>query len=108
MSGLPERLRLELLSGQTHFDAAHASSPPIWGFGAASPGGIVKLLFLPFWSVVLLASILAGISWLRWRFTLRTLLIATTLVAILLGLAVHFSTTPPVSPPVDYIHAPDM
>jgi hypothetical protein len=29
------------------------------------------------------------IPWLRWRFSLRNLLIATTLVAVVLGLAVY-------------------
>src|SRR5262245_50328631 len=29
MSGLPDRIRLGLLSGQMHFDAARASSPPV-------------------------------------------------------------------------------
>jgi hypothetical protein len=107
MSGLPERIRLRLLSGQMHFDPASASPPPTWGFGVSRPVSSISLFFLPHWSVVLLTSSLGGISWLRWRFTLRTLLVATTVVAILLGLAVHFSTRPPATPPVDNIDAPD-
>jgi hypothetical protein len=46
---------------------------------------------VPHWFVILLISMLAAVSWLPiWsnRFTLRTLLIATTLVAVALGLIV--------------------
>jgi hypothetical protein len=108
MSGLPERIRLRLLSGQMHFDPASASPPPVCGFGVSRPVSSMSLFFLPHWSVVLLTSALGGISWLRWRFTLRTLLVAMALVAILLGLAVHFSTRPPAEPPVDHIDAPEL
>jgi hypothetical protein len=43
---------------------------------------------IPYWFAVLLTSAVAGASWIRWtkRFSLRTLLIATTLVAVVLGL----------------------
>ena len=43
---------------------------------------------LPHSSLVVLYATLAAVSWLPWRFTLRTLLIATTLVAVVLGLIV--------------------
>jgi hypothetical protein len=43
---------------------------------------------VPHWSGVLLLFGLAAAPWLRWRFTLRTLLIATMLIAIVLGLIV--------------------
>ena len=43
---------------------------------------------VPHWSGVLLLFGLAAAPWLRWRFSLRTLLIATTLVAVVLGLIV--------------------
>ena len=42
---------------------------------------------LPHWFYLLLTSLVAAASWIR-RFTLRTLLIATTLVALVLGLIV--------------------
>ena len=42
----------------------------------------------PYWFLVALGVILAAASWVRWRFTLRTLLIVTTLVAVVLGLIV--------------------
>jgi hypothetical protein len=42
----------------------------------------------PNWFLALCFSALAMAPWLRWRFSLRTLLIATTLVAVVLGLIV--------------------
>ena len=43
---------------------------------------------VPHWFAVLSFAALATIPWLRWQFSLRTLLIATTLVAVVLGLIV--------------------
>ena len=64
-----------------------------WGFGRLSypigPGGG---LFVPHWFPVLISAALAAIPWLpwwSWRFSLRTLLITTTLVAVVLGLIVY-------------------
>jgi hypothetical protein len=47
-------------------------------------------LDVPFWFIVLISLALAAAPWLRtrWRFSLRTLLLATTLVAVVLGLVV--------------------
>jgi hypothetical protein len=47
---------------------------------------------VPHWFLVVSATILATLPWirqLRWRFSLRTLLIATTLVAVVLGAIVY-------------------
>jgi len=41
-----------------------------------------------YWLCVLIAGTVAAIPWVKWRFTLRTLLLATTLVAVVLGLIV--------------------
>jgi hypothetical protein len=41
------------------------------------------------WLLIILSSSLAPLSWLHWRFSLRTLLIATTLVAVILGAIVY-------------------
>ena len=51
-----------------------------WGTGATG-------LMVPHWFVVLIFAFLASTSWMKWsyRFSLRTLLIATTLVAVVLG-----------------------
>jgi hypothetical protein len=58
------------------------SSAPFW------PGVII-----PDWLPTLLAAGLVAVPWLHWsgRFSLRTLLIATTLVAVVLGLIVWLS-----------------
>jgi hypothetical protein len=38
--------------------------------------------------LIFLSAALASLPWIRWRFSLRTLLIATTLVAVVLGMIV--------------------
>jgi hypothetical protein len=51
-------------------------------------------LEVPYWLPVLTFMVFAASPWirqLRWHFTLRTLLIATTLVAVVLGVAAYFS-----------------
>jgi hypothetical protein len=60
------------------------------GDGRALQSGIVKAIDqgMSHWFVVLLLSTFAAVIWLPWRFSLRTLLIATTLVAVGLGLIV--------------------
>jgi hypothetical protein len=47
-----------------------------------------KWVTLPYWLLVGLSAVATAGPWFRCRFSLRTLLIATTLVAVLLGLAV--------------------
>jgi hypothetical protein len=56
-------------------------------------GGITRVerdvqVWVPSWFLVASTAAFAIVPWLRWRFSLRTLLIATTLVAVLLGLIV--------------------
>jgi hypothetical protein len=43
---------------------------------------------LPVWSLLLLLTMLAPLPWIRWRFSLRTLLIGVTVAAVLLGVIV--------------------
>ncbi len=45
--------------------------------------------YIPHWFVIILAATSGIVPWLRWHFSLRTLLIATTLIALVLGLAVY-------------------
>jgi hypothetical protein len=63
----------------------------IVGFGLRRtiPQGIS--IYAPYWFLVLLSAAFATAPWVRWpkRFSLRTLLIVTTLIAVLLGLAVY-------------------
>jgi hypothetical protein len=46
-----------------------------------------RTIHSPYWSLVAASFTLAALPWLRSQFSLRTLLIATTLVAVVLGLA---------------------
>ena len=48
--------------------------------------GSFRVLLISYWLLVPGAVCAATLPWLRWRFGLRTLLIGTTLVAMLLGL----------------------
>ena len=58
-----------------------------FGFGLShSPD--VQFVSFPHWFLVLLSAAFATAPWLHWRYSLRTLLIATTLVAVVLGLIV--------------------
>jgi hypothetical protein len=59
------------------------------GFGLLSSGGR-QGVFIPFWSLVLGAatcSVIPSRHW-NWRFSLRTLLIGMTVVAVILGLVI--------------------
>jgi hypothetical protein len=47
---------------------------------------------IPTWVLISVSMFAAVSAWLRWRFTLRTLLIATTLVAVGLGLIVWLAS----------------
>ena len=58
------------------------------GFGGRI-GDTGWLLYLPYWFLVLTAAAVAAIPWVLWRFSLRTLLIATTLVAVVLGAVIY-------------------
>jgi hypothetical protein len=66
------------------FSCSVASLPSI----GAAVQPLVCYVGVPHWFAVFVAATLAAVPWLRWsnRFTLRTLLIATTLVAVVLGL----------------------
>ena len=53
-----------------------------------------RLLVIPYWFPALVCGIVAALPWwcrLTWRFSIRTLLVATTLVAVVLGLIVYVS-----------------
>jgi hypothetical protein len=64
-----------------------------WGFkyDPPNPTSLNTLpaeYFVPGWSLILASAVLAAIPWIR-RFSLRTLLIAMTLIAVVLGLIVY-------------------
>lgn len=62
-----------------------------WQFDWAWRSDIV-LIRTPVWAPVLAFAIVAGIPWIRWstQFTIRTMLIAMTLIALALGMIVSF------------------
>ena len=69
-------------------DSRLGFSSPVSFFSGATTSNIS----MPHWFVIVIASSLVVIPWIRWRFSLRTLLIATTLVAIVLGLGVWLAS----------------
>ena len=71
--------------------AEDVSSSPLgfsWEVARGADGGS-HTLAMPYWFLALMFTTFAAFPWLRGRFSLRTLLIATTLVAVLLGLAIY-------------------
>jgi hypothetical protein len=69
------------------------AQPKFLGFGYLQLGRSASIVF-PVWFLLILCIILATCPWIshvRWRFTVRTLLIATTLLAIILGLLVSLA-----------------
>ncbi len=83
---------IDSTKGNIHLSLC-ASKPP-WqirfdhtkhfGFGLSSWDASTTISF-PYWFPVLISTAFAALPWLPWRFSLRTLLIATTLVAVVLG-----------------------
>jgi hypothetical protein len=63
-------------------------------------------LSFPIWCPVILFVTAAAAPCVR-RFSLRTLLIATMLVAVVLGLIVYLKHRPPTAPPLDHVDAPE-
>jgi hypothetical protein len=72
------------------------SSENRFGFGKFVNPKLINTstLILPHWFPVLISASLTILPWIRWtmRFSLRTLLIATTLIAVVLGLVVWSSS----------------
>ncbi len=65
------------------------SQKEVLGLGFVTSDGYQSIC-MPYAYLVALSAALAASPWLRWRFSLRSLLIATTLIAVVLGLAVSF------------------
>ena len=66
-------------------------SPVRFGFefmhNSPAPTGVASFgIKMPYWFIVLCTVVLAAAPWIKWRFSLRTLLIATALVAAVLGI----------------------
>ena len=68
----------------------HNSAHPRTGFSFGWESSWYWHLQMPYWMLVTMTVALATMPWIahKWRFSLRTLLIATTLIAVVLGLIV--------------------
>jgi hypothetical protein len=69
------------------------AEPPLPELPSPLFGGVLRIkslaqIFIPYWCLTIAATASGSLPWLRWRFSLRTLLIATTLVSVGLGLIV--------------------
>jgi len=71
-------------------------------FNYAVLGSKIDRLWVAHWILILISASVAALPWIRWRFSLRALLIATTLVAVVLGVAVYLANRPPTTPPLDH------
>ena len=77
-----------------HAGQASENRPRLRGRFYVESGSVVGIRYLaigsPFWLLILLSGVIAFVLWIPWRrrFSLRALLIATTVVAVSLGLLV--------------------
>ena len=69
----------------TFFDALQ---PITWWGIATFQRPNMSQLYMPYWTAIAAAAVIASVWWLPLRFSLLTLLFATTLVAVVLGLIV--------------------
>jgi hypothetical protein len=73
--------------------ARKAPRPSFLGFRIDRAAAELVGPVVPYWILILVAGALAGVSAVRpYKVTLRTLLIATTLVAVVLGIIVYPAT----------------
>jgi hypothetical protein len=85
----PKRWRID--SDSLSRTTRHTAVPPrrMWVYEVDKRAG--RLIVIPHWSTVLLFGTLASCLWLpwfKWRFSMRTLLIVTALVAVAMGIVV--------------------
>src|SRR3954471_20686925 len=79
--------------GGTVYDKDNRNGPRLerWGFSHSLLQPFDLYMAMPHWLPILLlatSGVVPWIRWINWRFSLRSLLIVTTLVAIVLGLIV--------------------
>ena len=93
---MAHRAEKDQFSGLESFDIKPGWSGPGW-YTVSSLGFYIEhssaraLATIPYWFAVLLTGLITTAPWIAWspRFSLRTLLISTTLVAVGLGLIVY-------------------
>ena len=76
------------LSGPTEEWRSTGKMPQSIFWGGFQKHGPLAAVWMPSWLLVPITAACSIAPWIRWRFSLRTLLIATTLVAVVLGLIV--------------------
>jgi hypothetical protein len=59
-----------------------------WNYGTLPSGSSGWYIQMPQMQFIVAAMFLAGASWIRWRFSIRTLLIAMTVLAAVLGMMI--------------------
>jgi hypothetical protein len=64
--------------------------PPRWRDGFTGFSTFSRGVIIPYWAPIAFFASLGATPWVKWskRFSLRTLVIATTLVAVMLGVIV--------------------
>jgi hypothetical protein len=91
-SGLFTPSTWQISSGPPSIEDDNDPDPGILGFCFTNaPLGMGRIFSVPYWFLVVTLAAIGGAPWLPWwpkRFSLRTLLIATTLVAVGLGAVV--------------------
>ena len=73
----------DMMDGNPYYQPHPFGSPLLRRFSFDAKKGEI-----PYWFLTLFSAALAAAPWLRWRFSLRTLLLAITLIAVVLGLIV--------------------
>ena len=88
MSGLQELFPNQPVTFSSSFTGTDSHARPLWGYSTkTTPFPITTIVSCHCFSILLLVTF-AAVPWIRhlkWRFSLRTLFIATTLVAVVLG-----------------------
>jgi hypothetical protein len=75
------------MSGSAVESWKEVSRPSRWGFAIGRFNNLTWLC-VPHWCLTAVVIAPTAVVWLRWRFSLRALLIATTLVGVVLGVIV--------------------
>jgi len=91
---LPDEIQLQrTLKVNARWSWGHARIPyaaphPMWRLSVGNAPRIRGYVAVPHWFPALLLAMLAAVPWMKWRFTVRRLLVATAVVAAILGVVV--------------------
>jgi hypothetical protein len=82
----------------SEIELQHGYKTALWFVQYMKNSGVFRIR-VPYWSLVSLSALFAVAPWLQWRFSLRTLLVAITVVAIILGVLAFNSRSVQRGPP---------